>query len=128
MLRGVLVTFTVLGLAGAGVVALRSVGEEAEATFDSLNRTFAESARDEEKASRQDVAVWFKRYRPDAPAVRCRRAPSGWDYVCVFRTEPGRRMKVGVRVDSRQPVEMSPIVSARKQLPPPSNRAAPLVS
>ena len=120
MLKGVLVTFTVLGLAGAGVVALRSVGEEAEATFDTLNRTFAESAPGEEKASTQDVAAWFERYRPDARAVQCRRAPSGWDYVCVFRTEPGRRMKVGVRVDSRQPIEMSPIVRARRPLPPPS--------
>ena len=96
------------------------MSEEAEATFDTLNRTFAESAPGDDKASAQDVAAWFERYRPDTAAVQCRKAPPRWDYVCVFRAESGRRMKVGVLVDSRQPVKMSPIVLARSPLPPQS--------
>jgi hypothetical protein len=120
MLKGVLVTFTVLGLVGGGVVALRSVGEEAEATFDTLNRTFADSAPGKEKASAQDVADWIARYRADTSDVRCGIGRKGWDYVCVFRTERGRRLKVGVVVDSRQPIEMSPIVAVRRPLPGPS--------
>ncbi len=121
MLRGVLAAgLTVTVVAGAGVIALRSLGEGAEETFDTLNRTFSANAPGKGEASAQDVADWIERYRTGVRSVRCRKPASGWDYVCSFRNDGGRRLKVGVLVDSRQPRQMSPVVPARRPLPPPS--------
>ena len=124
MLRGVLAAgLTVSVVAGAGVLALRSVGEGAKETFGTLNRTFSDNAPEKGEASAHDVADWIERYRADARGVRCRKAASGWDYVCFFRNDGGRRLKVGVVVDSRQPRQMSPIVPVRRPLPPPNEGA-----
>jgi hypothetical protein len=124
MLRGVLAAgLTVSVVAGAGVVALRSVGEDARDTFDTLNQAFSDNASGEGEASAQEVSDWIERYRDGARGVRCRRAASGWDYVCFFRADGGRRLKVGVVVDSRQPRRMSPIVPVRRPLPPPNEGA-----
>jgi hypothetical protein len=109
--------FTVF--AGAGAVALHTVGNDAKATFDSLNRALADSAPAKKRASARDVADWIERYRPGANGARCGKTKKRWDYVCVFKDGLGRRLKMGVMVDSRQPIQMSPVVGLRRQLPPP---------
>jgi hypothetical protein len=106
-------------LAGVGVVTLRTLGEDAKATFDTLNETFANSAPSKKKASAPDVADWIERYRAEASGARCRKTKKSWDYVCVFKDAQGRRVKMGVMVDSRQPIQMSPVVKLRRPLPSP---------
>lgn len=116
--------FLVAGLAlsvfaGVGVVTLRTLGDDAKATFDNLNETFANSAPGKERASARDVGDWIERYRAGASGARCKKTRKGWDYVCVFKDGQGRRVKMGVLVDSRQPIQMSPVVKLRRPLPPP---------
>jgi hypothetical protein len=120
MLKSVLVVgLAVTVFAGAGAVALRTLGNDAKATFDSLNRALAESAPARKKAAARDVAEWIERYRAGASGARCGKTKKRWDYVCVFKDGQGRRVKMGVMVDSRQPIEMSPVVRLRRPLPPP---------
>jgi hypothetical protein len=120
MLKSVLVVgLAVTVFAGAGAVALRTLGNDAKATFDSLNRALAESAPATQKASARDVAEWIERYRTGASGARCGKTKKRWDYVCLFKDGQGRRVKMGVMVDSRQPIEMSPVVRLRRPLPPP---------
>lgn len=120
MLKSVLVVgLAVTVFAGAGAVALRTLGNDAKATFDSLNRALAESAPATKKASARDVAEWIERYRTGASGARCGKTKKRWDYVCLFKDGQGRRVKMGVMVDSRQPIEMSPVVRLRRPLPPP---------
>jgi hypothetical protein len=116
--------FLVAGLAvsvfaGVGVVTLRTLGDDAKATFDTLNETFANSALDKEKAPARNVTDWIERYRAGASGARCTKTRKSWDYVCVFKDAQGRRVKMGVMVDSRQPIQMSPVVKLRRPLPPP---------
>jgi hypothetical protein len=120
MLRLVLIGGLAAALfAGTGVVALRTLGQDAKATFDDLNQAFADSAPANKKASARDVADWIERYRAGASGARCGKTKRSWDYVCVFKDGQGRRVKMGVMVDSRQPIEMSPVVKRRQPLPPP---------
>lgn len=120
MLKSVLVAgLAVTVFAGAGAVALRTLGNDAKATFDTLNQAFADNAPAKGKASPRDVAEWIERYRADASGTRCGKTKKSWDYVCVFKDGQGRRVKMGVMVDARQPIEMSPVVKLRKPLPPP---------
>lgn len=107
------------GVCRSGAVALRTVGNDAKATFDTLNQAFADSAPARGKASARDVAKWIERYRAEASGTRCGKTKKRWDYVCVFKDGQGRRVKMGVMVDSRQPIEMSPVVRLRPPLPPP---------
>jgi hypothetical protein len=120
MLKSVLVVgLAVTVFAGAGAVTLRTLGNDAKATFDSLNRALAESAPAKKKASARDVADWIERYGAGASGARCGKTKKRWDYVCVFKDGQGRRIKMGVIVDSGQPIEMSPVVRLRRPLPPP---------
>ena len=120
MLKSVIVVgLAVTVFAGAGAVALRTVGNDAKATFDSLNRALADNAAVKKKASARDVADWIERYRAEASGTRCGRTKKSWHYVCVFKDGQGRRAKMGVMVDARQPIEMSPVVKLRRPLPPP---------
>jgi hypothetical protein len=90
MLKSVLVVgLAVTVFAGAGAVALRTLGNDAKATFDSLNRALAESAPATQKASARDVAEWIERYRTGASGARCGKTKKRWDYVCLFRTDKG---------------------------------------
>jgi hypothetical protein len=117
MLKSVLVAgLAVAVIAGTGTVAL---GTDAKATFDSLNRALADSVPAKKKASARDVADWIERYRTGASGMRCGKTKKRWDYVCVFKDGQGRRVKMGVIVDSRQPIEMSPVARLRRPLPPP---------
>ena len=116
--------FLVAGLAvsvfaGVGVITLRALGDDAKATFDTLNETFANSAPTKKKASGRDVADFIERYRAEASGTRCKKTKKSWDYVCVFKDGQGRRVKMGVIVDSRQPIQMSPVVKLRRPLPSP---------
>jgi hypothetical protein len=120
----VLRTVVVAGLAvsflvGAGVFALSTVGEEAETTFNTLNEAFADAEPRKGKASAQEVSDWIERYRADATGTRCRQGTGGWDYVCIFRSRRGRRLKMGIVVDWKQPIEMSPTVRLRQRLASP---------
>jgi hypothetical protein len=120
MLRTVLaagLAASVIG--GAGVVTLRALGEDTKATFDTLNEGLADSAPESGKASAEDVADWIERYRADLSGTRCEKGTNGWDYVCSFTDSQGRRLKLGVLVDSRQPIQMSPAVRGRRPLAPP---------
>jgi hypothetical protein len=117
MLRTVLVAgLAVSVVAGAGVLTLRTLGDEAKETFGTLNEAFADSEPGQRKASAQEVADWIARYRTDARKPHCQRGADGWDYVCVFRNRQGRQVKVGVIVNSRQPIQMSPAVRTRRPL------------
>jgi hypothetical protein len=67
-LSSVLKTVLVAGLAvsifaGAGALALRTAGDNTKATFDTLNKAFAHSEPDKEKASPQAVSYWVERYK-----------------------------------------------------------------
>jgi hypothetical protein len=114
------VGFAVSVLAGAGFVGLRALGEETKGTFDTLNEALAESAPGDEKATAGDVEAWIERYRTEARRISCASRSAEWDYVCTFEDRQKRTLKMGVMVDSRQPMQMSPIVKARKRLPPPT--------
>ena len=105
---------------GAGYVGLRSLGEEAQATFDELNRALETPTPRKGKATPQEVAEWIERYRVGARRVECGEGVKGWDYVCVIVDEDGRRRKIGVMVGPIQPTQMSPPVGARQRLPTPS--------
>lgn len=114
-----------LGLAvigGTGVVVLRAVGEDTKETLDTLNDAFADAAPAKGSASPREAARWVERYVPGASGARCAKGEAGWDYVCTFDRQ-GRPVKMGVVVDARQPVEMSPIVRASRRLPPAADRA-----
>jgi hypothetical protein len=111
----------VSAVVGAGYIGLRSLGEEAKATFDELNRALEPPAPGKGKASAQDVAEWIERYRLGVRRAECpREGVKGWDYVCVFVDGDGRRKKVGVMVGPIQPTQTSPPVGAGQRLPPPS--------
>jgi hypothetical protein len=121
MVKSVLaIALAVSVVGGVGYVGLRTLGEDAKATFDELNRAFEKNAPGEGKASAQDAADWIERYRSGARRAVCRDASAGWDYVCVFTDGDGRRRKIGVIVDSRQPTQMSPLVGPRQRLPKPT--------
>jgi hypothetical protein len=45
--------------------------------------------------------------RAGASGARCTKTKERWDYVCVFKDGQGRRVMMGVMVDSRQLIEMS---------------------
>jgi hypothetical protein len=107
-------------IGGAAVVGLRTLGEDAKATFDTLNRTFEDSVPGEGKASSQDVEDWIVRYRRDARGVVCEKDLRAWDFVCVFKNSKGRRLKMGVMVNWSQPIQMSPVVKLRRPLPRPA--------
>jgi hypothetical protein len=120
VLRSVLIAgLAVSVVAGAGVVGLRTLGEQAKGTFETLNRAFEDSVPREGKASARDAADWIERYRSGAGGARCRPEPGDWDYVCIFKDGDGRRRKMGVIVDARQPTQMSPLVGVRQRLPTP---------
>jgi hypothetical protein len=120
MLKSVLVAgLAVTVFAGAGAVALRTIGNDAKATFDTLNSALADNVPANKKASARDVADWIERYRAEASGARCGKTKKRWDYVCVFKDGQGHRVKMGVMVDSGQPIEMSPVVRLRRPLPPP---------
>jgi hypothetical protein len=120
MTKTLLVTILAVSVAaGTGYVGLRTLGENAKATFDELNRALEESSPGTSKASAQDAAAWIERYRSGARKARCSRGRDGWDYVCVFRDGDGRRRKVGLMVDSRQPTQMSPLAGPHQPLPAP---------
>lgn len=124
MIRTLLVAGVAVSVvAGAGVIGLRTLGNDAKTTFDTLNRTFEGSLPGDGKASARDVADYFERYRAGARGAHCRKGPRGWDYVCVFRDGDGRRRKVGVLVDSKQPKHMSPLVGVHQRLPAPTDGA-----
>jgi hypothetical protein len=119
MVKALVVTgLAVSALAGAGYVGLHTLGDDAKATFDELNRAFEQNAPGEGKASAQEAAEWIERYRSGARAAQCGPGRAGWDYVCVFEDGDGRRRKVGIAVDARQPTQLSPLVGPRKPLPP----------
>lgn len=122
MVKALLVTGLAVSIVGgAGYLGLRSLGEDAKATFEEVNRALEGSATGEGKASAQDVAEYIERYRSGARRAECRVGIKGWDYVCVFTDGDGRRRKVGVVVGSTQPTHMSPLVGARDRLPTPGN-------
>jgi hypothetical protein len=106
-------------VAGAGYVGLRTLGEDAKATFDKLNSALEDATPGKGKASAQDVGEWIERYRSGARRAECSEGVKGWDYVCVFVDGDGRTRKVGVLVDSRQPTQMSPLVGQRERLTKP---------
>jgi hypothetical protein len=122
MVKGVLVVLGVAGVLGSGAFALRSVVERADATFDTLNEALADAIPGKGKASAQETAAWIERFRPGASHVQCERAAKQWDYVCVFRGDGKRRLKMGVIVNYKQPIEMSPAVHLRQRLPAPARR------
>jgi hypothetical protein len=122
MVRSLLATgLVVSAVIGGGYVGLRTLGEDAKATFDELNRALEKNRPGQGRASAADAAAWIERYRAGARAAECGEGVNGWDYVCVFRDGDGRRRKVGVIVDWRQPTQMSPLVGARQRLPTPSS-------
>jgi hypothetical protein len=122
MVKALLVTGLAVSIVGgAGYLGLRSLGEEAKATFEEVNRALEGSATGEGKASAQDVAEYIERYRAGARRAECREGVKGWDYVCVFTDGDGRRRKVGIMVGPVQPTQMSPLVAARDRLPTPGN-------
>lgn len=124
MLRFVLVAgLAVSVVAGVGVVGLRTLGGNAKATFDTLNKAFEDNMPRKGKASSREAAAWIERYRAGASNARCQKGAQGWDYVCVFKDRDGRRRKLGVIVDSRQPTQMSPLVGVHRRLPTPSGQA-----
>jgi hypothetical protein len=122
MLKALLVTGLAVSIVGgAGYLGLRSLGEEAKATFEEVNRALEGSAAGEGKASTQDVAEYIERYRSGARRAECREGIKGWDYVCLFTDGDGRRRKVGIMVGPVQPTQMSPLVGPRDRLPTPGN-------
>lgn len=122
MVKALLVTGLAVSIVGgAGYLGLRSLGEDAEATFEEVNSALEGSASGEGKASAQDVAEYIERYRSGARRAECREGIKGWDYVCVFTDGDGLRRKVGVVVGSTQPTHMSPLVGANDRLPTPGN-------
>jgi hypothetical protein len=120
MVKALLMTGLAVSLVGgAGYLGLRSLGEEAKATFEQVNRALEHDVPGEGKASAQDVAEYIERYRAGARRAECREGLKGWDYVCVFTDGDGQRRKVGVVVGSTQPTGMSPLVGAGQRLPTP---------
>src|SRR5919108_2883684 len=117
MLRSVIAAGVAVSVvAGAGVVGLRTLGNDAKATFDTLNKALERNQPGKGKASAREAADWIERYRAGARDAQCEAAPKQWDYVCIFKDGDGRRRKVGLLVDSRQPTQMSPLVGVHQRL------------
>jgi hypothetical protein len=114
-------TLAVSVVAGTGYIGLRTLGENAKATFADLNQALEESSPGTGKASAQDAADWIERYRSGARDARCEDGRRGWDYVCVFRDGDGRRRKLAVMVNATQPTQMSPLLGPRQRLPTPGS-------
>jgi hypothetical protein len=119
MVKGMLAVLAIAGVLGTGAFALRSVVGRASETFDTLNEALADALPGKGKASARETAAWVERYWPGASHVRCDKAPKQWDYVCVFRSDGKGRLKIGVLVNYKQPIETSPAVRLRRQLPAP---------
>ena len=119
MVKGVLAVLAVAGVLGTGAFALRSVVGRANETFDTINEALADALPGKGNASARETAAWIERFRQDASHVRCEKAAKGWDYVCVFRSDGKGRLKMGVLVNYKQPIETSPAVRLRRQLPAP---------
>jgi hypothetical protein len=111
------VVLAVSTFAGVGIAAFRSLGLNTKTRLEAVNSALTGGAPVQGKASAQETAAWIERYRAGATDARCREGQKGWDYVCAFRDGTGRRLKVGVTVDTRQPLRMSPLVGLRRPVP-----------
>jgi hypothetical protein len=115
-----LAVLAVVGVLGSGVYAVYAVGERADANFDALNQALTGAPPGEGKASASEVATWIERHRPDVANARCKEAGKGWDYVCVFRDDMKRRLKIGIISGPQQPTQMSLAVPLKRPLSEPA--------